>query len=139
MWFSLITFFIALVGLMVLLGYQLRNIRTKRVLIKEDSSGIERPFLYLNHEDLEARVGSFMRHMLRVFMLWILRISIKASFFARRKIDAIVHKAKKLAERHQKEIKEKEESAGGRFLKAIGEYKTKIEKLRKKDKTFDDM
>ncbi len=133
---ALITFSIALVGLIGLIGYRMWQIKNNRVLVGEQTG--EKGF-YLNEREIEARVSLFMKHMSRVFVLYALKISIKASFFVRKKINAIVKKAQTLAERHQKEITAHEESAGAKFLKAIAEYKTKIENLRKKDKTFDEM
>lgn len=136
---ALITFLAAFVGLVILFGYQSRQLKLRQAIAKNDGTQNESPFEYIDHRAIEAHVGSFVKHMSRAFVLWVLKVSIKASFSIRRKIDMLVTKARKIAERHQKELKEREESAGARFLKTIGDYKTKIEKLRRKDKTFDNM
>lgn len=121
----LIFFILALVTIIALVSYQLGRVRSGQVVLESIDTEAENPLSKQNIAIYRNTLGIWLEARSRKLVLWILRISIKAGYFIKNKLDIIVSKVHRTAARHERKLLQEEEKPGT-FLKTISEYRNKI-------------
>lgn len=128
MYFSIVIFIISLILLIGFLGIRLWQIRKGHVLPEDSDLQYENPLEIFDFATLRNMIDVNGRKILRRITLETLKISIKASYFVKRKLDAIVAKVQHAISKHEKKIQSEVDSGGEKFLNTISEYKDKMKR-----------
>lgn len=128
MYFSIVIFIVSLIFLIGFLGFRLWQIRKGHVLPEDNDLQYENPLEVFDFATLSNFVGVQITKILRKITLETLKISIKASYFVKRKLDAIVAKVQHSIRNHERRIESEIDSGGEKFLNTIGEYKDKMKR-----------
>ena len=126
--FFVSTFIIGLLFVITLVMWQVRQIR-KGVINPETVDYSSENIL--SHENLiEYRnsIRSFIEVYMRQIFLYALKVSIKIGYFVKMKLDAIVSRIHRTAAKHERIIKQQENSGESTadFLNKISDYKEKL-------------
>lgn len=130
---ALIVFFTSLLGIIVLIAYRgFKLSAQQRLMIRQDLSTNEVEVLTLNIAGFENIILDYGKKFSRLAVLVTLKLSIKGTHFAKRKMDRVVSYMHRVLERHEKKIAETKEDGVASFLDTIGTYKEKVKKIGKR-------
>ncbi len=130
MYILLTLFILSLLGIVVLIGYQVWCLRTGRVLIGDTNAEVENPLSEENLAGIKNTLSVWFEEISRGVVLIVLRISIRLGYFVKNKLDAIVSTVHRTVAKHERKLKQEE--PGETFLSKISDYKDKIKTFRKK-------
>lgn len=130
-------FIFSLLGLGVLVFLKKRAIMKGALVPPIEGEAPENAIDALSFSEIENRLRVFGAHMGRKTVLWLLKSSIKISWFIRRRLDKIISKIHKLFEHHQEKMISGVRGKKSEFLGAIGNYKKEIGKHRQKPDIHD--
>ena len=128
MLFTTAIFFLSLLTLVGLVGWQVRALRSGAVSVGTFDPETENVLSHENMIGYKNEMQSFIETHTRQLVLYALKISIKIGYFVKHELDAIVSAVHRTAARHERIIKQQEGEGEttGEFLKKIGEYKDRI-------------
>lgn len=125
--FFIITFFASLVALIGFTGYRIWQLRTGLVMPEDGMHSASSEFPQIDLDQATRHLEISGREWSRWLVLFLLKISVKVTYFIKKRLDAIVTKAYKAVRRQEQEIRLlRENQEHMNFLNTIGEFKKGI-------------
>lgn len=126
----LLIFSISLVLIIVMLFYRIHQMRLGKVELGRTNLE-ENIWPEINVASLRNRMADYTKRYGHLFVLLLLRLWIKFSYFAKRKKQIILPKIKSFLQGHKDKL-QKSSGPASRFLANISEYKAELKKMKEK-------